>query len=219
MRWPQCPCHALGRKGIGRKSVLGRFLITFIFMSCSAAAAETKLDQFFPSNPIHEDDRISGNFEASIEGCRVKLTEISGERTTVGLFDVRNYQTDPRHLARPYAKQLSTRYNVAWFARPEAFNQETENLKAKLRDLRISLKDRSTLSPSELQAKSIVLESWLSEIRSGSHGTFAQRNHTLTLKQGLLTFVWINSSMIFPVKSGDLPSLANAMYRHALTCS
>lgn len=202
--------------------MFGRLFATFVLVSCSAAATETELDQFFPSNPIHEDDRLSGFFEADISGCRVTLTEKSRAFTTVRVFDVRDYETEPEHLARPYAQQLSTRYNVAWGARLETVDDELDELNAKLRDLRISWRDRKSLSPSELQDRSIVLGSWLSEIRSGSHGSFPQRNHTaqyLKEDRDTLISVRINTAMELPAQSGDIPSLAQAVYRHVLTCS
>lgn len=191
-------------------------------MTCSKAAAETELGQFFPSSSIHEDDRLSGDFEAIIEGCSVKLTEISGSFTTVSMFDVENYETDPGHLAWPYGKQLSTRYYVSWLARAQVSDGTIEGLNATLRDLRVSWRDRRTLSQSELQAKSRILENWLSKISSGSHGPFAQRNYTaryLTADQDLVVSVRVNTVMEFPVRAADMPALAHAMYRHALTCA
>lgn len=203
-------------------SVFGRLFVALVLMSCSKAAAETELDQFFPSNPIHEDDRLSGNFGAIIENCSVKLIEVSGSFATVRLFDVQSYETDPGSLAWPYGKQLSTRYNVTWFAQDQILDQTIEELNGKLRELRISWRDRGTLSPSELQGKSNILKNWLSEISSGGHGSFARQNHTmqyLTDDQPLLISVRINTVMEFPVRAGDMPLLAHAMYRHALTCS
>jgi hypothetical protein len=208
--------------GLGGVSVIGRLFVALVLISCSEAAAETELDQFFPSKSIHEDDRISEDFEATIEACSVRLTAESGSFTTVSLFNVQNYVTDPGRLTWPYGKQLSTRYNVAWHARAKASDSTVENLNAILRDLRVSWRDRRTLSHSELQAKSNILENWLSEISSGSHGQFAQRNYTvqyLTADQGLLVSVRINNVMKFPVRAGDMPLLAHAMYRHALTCN
>ncbi|WP_353328992.1 hypothetical protein [Phaeobacter sp. NW0010-22] len=203
-------------------SVFGRLLVALVLMSCSKAAAETELDQFFPSNPIHKDDRLSGDFEAIIEDRSVKLTEVSGSFATIRLFDVQSYETDPGRLAWPYGKQLSTRYNVTWFAREQVLDQAIEELNAKLRELRISWRDRRTLSPNELQGKSNILENWLSEISSGGHGSFARQNHTaryLTDDHHLLISARINTVMEFPVRAGDMPLLAHAMYRHALTCS
>lgn len=138
------------------------------------------------------------------------------------MFNVQNYETDPESLSWPYAKQLSTRYNVAWRARLSASDGTIEVLNARLRKLRVSWSDRRTLSPIELQDKSRILENWLSEISSGSHGSFARRNHTaryMTADQNLLLSVRINTVMEFPVRASDMPSLAHAMYRHALTCN
>lgn len=208
--------------GWGDVSVIGRLFVVLVLISCSKAAAETELSQFFPSSSIREDDRLSGDFEAIIEGCSVKLTEVSASFITVSLFDVMNYETDPGRLTWPYGKQLSTRYRVAWLARTQVSDEAIEELNAKLRDLRVSWRDRRTLSPSELQAKSRLLESWLSDISSGSHGAFARRNHTaryLTTDEDLLVSVRINTVMEFPVRAADMPSLAHAMYRHALTCN
>ena len=208
--------------GSGDVSVIGRLIVALVLISCSKAAAETELDQFFPSNSIHEDDRLSGDFEAIIESCSIKLTEVTGSFTTVSLFNVQNYETDPRRLTWPYGKQLSTRYNVVWHARSQVSDGTVESLNATLWDLRVSWRDRRTLSQSELQAKSNILGKWLSEISSGSHGQFARRNHTaryLTADHGLLVSVRINNVMQFPVRAGDMPLLAHAMYRHALTCN
>lgn len=202
-------------------SVSGRIFVALVIMSCSQAFAETELDQFFPSSPTHEDDRLSGNFEAVIKGCNVKLTEFSGSFATISLFDVQSYETDPGRLVWPYGNKYSTRYNVAWSARAEASGMTTEELNAKLRELRISWRDNRTLGTNELQAKSKVLEKWLSEIQSGGHGSFAQRNHTaryLTTDEELLVSVRINAFMEFPVRAGDMSQLAHAMYRHGLTC-
>lgn len=202
-------------------SVFGRFLVTLVLMSCSQAAAETELDQFFPSSPIHKDDRLGGDFEASIEGCRVKLTEVSGTFATVSLFDVQSYETDPGRLTWPSVRQLSTRYNVTWPSRGQILDREIEELNADLRAHRISWSDRRTLSPAELQTKSNALENWLAEIGSGSHGSYARRNHTaqyLADDRDLLVSVRINSAMAFPVQADDMPLLAHAMYRHALAC-
>lgn len=208
--------------GSGDVSVIGRLFVALVLITCSKAAAETQLNQFFPSNSIHEDDRISGDFEAIIEGCSIRLTEVSSSATTLSLFDVQNYETDPGRLAWPYGKQLSTRYKATWLARALVSDRTMEELNATIRDLRVSWRDRRTLSPSELRAKSNVLENWLSEISSGSHGPFAQRNHTaryLTVDQKLLISVRINTVMEFPVQAGDMPALAHAMHRHALTCN
>ena len=202
--------------------MLGRLFAVFVFVGSSAVAAETELNQFFPSAPIHEDDRLSGSFEADIVGCRITLTEKSGAFRTVRVFNVRDYATEPELIARPFAEQLSTRYNVTWVARLEPFDDELDQLNAKLQDLRVSWRERRSLSQSELQARSLVLGNWLSEIRSGDHGSFAERNHTtryITKDQDILIAVRINTAMEFPVQSVDIPSLAHAVHRHALNCS
>ena len=202
-------------------SVFGRLFFALILISCGQASADTGLDQFFPSRPIHEDDKLSGEFEAVIDGCNVKLTEISGSFATISLFDVQSYETDPGRLALPYGKQLSTRYKVSWQVRTEGVGMMTEEVNAKLRDLRISWRDRRTLGPQELQAKSDVLEGWLSEIQSGDHGSFAQRNHAaryLTAGERLLVSVRINTGMEFPVRAKEIPQLAHVMHRFGQTC-
>lgn len=202
-------------------SVFGRILVTLVLMSSSQAAAETELDQFFPSSPIHENDRLGGEFEAAIEGCRVKLTEVSGTFTTVSLFDVQSYETDPGRLNWPSLRQFSTRYEVTWPSRGQILDSSIEELNADLRAHRISWSDRRTLSPAALQAKSNELKNWLVEIGSGRHGSYAQRNHTaqyLSDDRDLLVSVRINSAMSFPVQADDMPLLAHSMYRHALAC-
>ncbi len=201
--------------------MIGRLFIALVLISCSKAAADTELDQFFPTGSIHEDDRITGDFEAVIKGCNVELTEVSGAFTTVSSFNVQNYETDPGRLTWPFANRFSTRYNVVWRARLPVADGAIEELSATLRELRVSLRDQRILSPDELQAKSRILENWLSEIRSGGHGPFAMQNHTaryMIADQNLLRSVRINTVMEFPVRGSDMASLAHAMYRHALTC-
>ncbi len=202
--------------------MLRRLFAALVLASSSAVAAETELDQFFPSAPIHEDDGLSGFFEADIVGCRITLTEKSGAFRAVREFDVRDYATEPEQILRPFARQLSTRYKVTWVARHEPFDDELDEFIAKLRDLRVSFWYLRSLSQSEIQARTLVLGNWLSEIRSGVHGSFAERNHTaryLTKDQEILIDVSINTAMQFPVQSGDIPSLAHAVHRHALDCS
>ncbi|WP_342075166.1 hypothetical protein [Yoonia sp. SS1-5] len=185
------------------------------------AAAENEILQFFPSVPIHEDDRLTGHFEATVQGCNVELTETSEPFVTVSRFDVQSYETDPGRLSWPYVKQLSTRYNVAWFKRDGEIESSMEELNIKLRQLRVSWSDRRTLSPDEVRAKSMELENWLSEIRSGGQGQFAQRNHTarhLSDDERFLVSVSINTALVMPVRVSDMSSLAHAMYRHGLTC-
>lgn len=156
-------------------------------------------------------------------GCLITLTEKSRAYRTVQVFDVRDYATEPEQILRPFARQLSTRYKVIWVARPEPFDDELDEFNAKLRDLSAPFWYLRGLSQSEIQAKTLLLGNWLSEIRSGVHGSFAERNHTaryhLTKDQEILIDVGINTAMQFPVQSGDIPSLAHAVHRHALNCS
>ncbi|UWQ49322.1 hypothetical protein K3720_15670 [Leisingera caerulea] len=192
------------------------------FLTYNTAMAETELAQFFPSIPMHEDDRLSGHFEGNIDGCNITLTETSGSFMTISRFDVRHYETDPGRLNWPYVNQLSTRYKVGWIAKEMASNSSTKELNGKLRTLRVSLIDRRTLSADEIQGKSDALAYWLAEIRSGSHGTFALSNHTaryLVSNQELLVSVSVNTFMQFPAQARDMSLLAHAMYRHGLECS
>jgi len=200
-----------------------RMICTSILVvwACGQAAAENEILQFFPSGPMHEDDRLTGYFEVTVQGCDVELTETSEPFFTVRRFDVQSYETDPGRLTWPYAKQLSTRYNVAWFGRNRATDASLEELNIKLRRLRVSWSDRRRLSPDEVRAKSMELEHWLSEIRSGVLGQFAQRNHTARYfsdSEDFLGSVSINTAMVMPVRASDMSSLAHAMYRHGLTC-
>lgn len=194
--------------------------IALAIINCGEAAAETELAQFFPSQPIHEDDHLSGYIEANIQGCYVTLTETSGRYSIVSQFDVQRYETDPGRLFWPYGKQLSTRYNVGW---PAKFSDTSiEELNTQFFEARVSMKDRRTLSLDEILTKSKPLETWLSEIRSGRHGQYAQKNHRarfLTGDPDLLISVSINTYMGFPVQATDMSSLAHAMYRHSIACN
>lgn len=192
-----------------------------VVWTCGQAAAENEILQFFPSGPIHEDDRLMSHFEVIGQGCDVELTETSESFVTVGRFHVQSYETDPGRLSWPYGKQFSTRYNVAWFGRDGAAEASMEELNIKLRRLRVSWSDRRTLGPDEVRAKSMELENWLSEIRSGGQGQFAQHNHTARYfsdNEDFLVSVSINTAMVMPVRASDMSSLAHAMYRHGLTC-
>ncbi len=201
-----------------RRMIYAAILVVW---TCGQAAAENEILQFFPSVPIHEDDRLTGHFEVAVQGCNVELTETSEPFVTVSRFDVQSYETDPGRLSWPYVKQLSTRYNVAWFKRDGATVSSMEELNIKLRQLHVSWSDRRTLSPDDARDKSMELENWLSEVRSGAHGQFAQRNHSARYFSGderFLVSVSINTSMAMPVQTSDMSSLAHAMYRHGLTC-
>lgn len=195
--------------------------VALVAIDISQASAETELAQFFPSMPIHEDDRLDGNFEAVFSGCIIKLTETSKSFVSVHTFDVLSYETNSGRLSWPYAREFSTRYNVPWFLRTEVSQAKTNELNAQLWNLRISWRDRRTLGAAEVRRKSEVLQSWLSEIRSGRYGSFAQKNYTARYQktgEELLVSVLINNLMNFPVQRGDMPSLAHAMYRHSLAC-
>lgn len=194
--------------------------VILVVWTCGQAVAENEIQQFFPSGPIHEDDRLTGHFEMATEGCNVELTETTGAFTTVGRFDVQSYETDPGRLFGPNATRLSTRYNFVWPTRSGAPDSIIEELNSDLWQLRISWRDRRTLSSDQVRAKSLELENWLSEIRSGEHGQFAQRNHTARYlaDDGFLVSVLINTAIEMPVRASDMSSLAHAMYRHGLTC-
>ena len=199
-------------------------VIALIAIDTSQVSAETELARFFPSVPIHEDDRLDETYEATFNGCIVKLTETSRFSVSVHTFDVLSYETDPGRLSWPRAKhtrRFSTRYIVPWYLRTEVQQAHIKELNARLRNLGISWKDRRTLSAAEIQKTSEVLQTWLSEIRAGRHGSFAQKNHMTrfrTMDEELLVAVRINNTMFFPVRKGNMPSLAHAMYRHSLVC-
>jgi len=196
--------------------------VALIALGSGTAAADNELSQFFPSVRIHEDDRLRANFEVMISGCDVEFIEASRYHLSIGRFDVRDFETDPERAARQYPEQLSTRYNVAWFAVDELIDTSIESLGAALHELRISGPEFRTLSPSELQDRSDELESILLEIRSGNHGTFAQSNHTARYRETndgrLLVAVYINMGMQFPVAASDMEMLLQTLHHHSLEC-
>lgn len=195
--------------------------VTLVSTNLSEAFAEGELTQFFPSEPIHEDDSLLGTFEATVTGCNIKLTKTSGYFVTVSNFDVQDYETDLERLYWPKAQRISTRYRVPWFVRRTLSAASIDDINSKLDELSLYRHRLAVLSPDEVQRNMKELQNWLSEVRSGVHGTFAQNNHTavyLTKEGKSLISVRVNSDMRLPVQSTEMSALAQAMHQHSLTC-
>lgn len=197
-------------------------LVALISSIAGAAASETELDAFFPSVPIHEDDRLDGHYTIEITGCHVVVTETTRQYVSVSHADLRYFETDPGRLAWPYGNRLSTRYLVAWNAHEVAQKENLNTLQHDLRELRISWRDRKTLGADALILKSEALKAKLLEIRNGVFGEAAQNNHTerylLHDETPVLVSVTLNISLQLPVQVKDMSELAHAMYRHNLNC-
>ncbi|MEM0978085.1 MAG: hypothetical protein AAGJ34_11155 [Pseudomonadota bacterium] len=196
---------------------LGTLVLTF---DPQLANASDRLSGFFPSLPVGEDDALS-QFELHIDGCQLVVTENATRFRDEHRYDIRSYQTVRDALSEPKQKRFSTRHLLAWPAYPGDEKRDVDALNAELWELRLGLRELLNLPEPDLRSKSQVLETWLSEIQIGAHGTFAQHNHSaqyLKSDPDILVSVRINTSMYLPAQTSEFLPLHEEVHNFRQNC-
>ena len=199
----------------------------------SSAFAAQGLADFFPSVPIHEDDTIEGVYELVLDDCRMTVTERDGSTLRVSMFDLRDFETDPRSWKGPrlgtWGVTHSTRYVVLWQAKNSVMERRFTELAKSFGSMRLSARD-TELAPERLRAKAADLKAKRLDVSAGEFGPELQRNHTLTYRlQGVLTemtsevplLVHISPEAVLqlPAELGEHRALIDAVHRHGETCA
>ncbi|MEM6587480.1 MAG: hypothetical protein AAF641_03460 [Pseudomonadota bacterium] len=184
--------------------------------------ANADILRFFQSAPIHEDDRLSGEYDLAIDECRFDLTHYSPNRksprsVTHTKIDLSYFLTVPP-LASGDGGRYSSRSTVTWFTERH-IREELEALNAELFELRVTWFTRSRLTETEIRERRSKLENMLARIEGGEFGEFAQNNHAVVHEEGnpeKPSSVRIALSLQLPTRVTNGKRLKDAVFRHQL---
>lgn len=184
---------------------------------------------FFPSVPIHEDDRLHGEYELRTRGCSFQITEytpsrLAPRRITRTVFEISYYDTGIDRVNAPFQDApLSSRHTLVWFAN-DVSNDDLVDVKIPLRDARLSFVERRNINSVAAKDKQARLTELLTKIKTGNFGTFAAQNHAVSYKvvgsKHEVVAVMVGRTFQLPVERDDAQHLIMGMNSYRLeNCS
>ena len=155
---------------------------------------------YFPSVPIHEDDRVIGETHLELLGCKLTMTQFNPSSdspltVTITSINLLDFITNPVHINLPHASSsLSTRHMLSWFAF-QMNDMRAEYANELLRFARLSFTDQRNLSDPKVAQKVQQIKSLLERIERGEFGGFAKANLTKRFRRGEHGLVPIGASV------------------------